>query len=1062
MALRSVVCPVHVGREAEVEALRQAAAGVDTEAGRVALIGGEAGVGKSRMVAEAQRLAGERGMRVLTGHCTDGAGNAYAPLVMALRRFTRTLDPAGLAEVFSGPASLTACLLPEAAAALGTEACVPSSPEDLDAAVWHLVRRLGAATPVMLVLEDIHWAGPDILRLVRHLAEEAPTLPLWLVVTYRVDELHRRHPLTPMLAHLRRLPAVDDLVLQPLDRDQQRSMLSALFGGTVVSDEFLDAVRDRTDGNPFFIEELSAVLVERGDIYRSGADWDRRALDEIEMPLTVRETLLARAARLPEEAQRVLRLAAVAGERIDPRVVAVAAGVDGVAVDGVLVAGLDRQLLVERRDAGGPAYAFRHALLCEALADDLVGPERHQAHRHVAEAVEHVHAADLGAVAASLALHWEEAGDRSRAIEARLAAARRAVADGAPRAATEHFERALRALPTDDERRLGLLLEAAAGTWMEHDRAVCVAFAREARLLAQQRGDRSAEARALRWLWQDRWRSGDSEGAMALNAEACALVAGNGDSVEAWCLAAQARGLALSGRRAQEARDLLPRAEAVAQAAGALEALSAIYNTRGLLAADDDEAAHLMEQSIHFARQAGARLTEAAARVNGGYVAVWNGAMDRAVEWLSQGLELEERIAPGQVAYTAAGLAWALAMRGDLDEALAVALPYVESGDIPARMVALTAVTEVELVRGDFAAARAHAEQNWALAERNGEGQRIDPARSHLARARIACDGPEAAEEFVDMVLEGRWLASYPGCHAFVSPDLARSLRLVEDAARLEPFVGAVRRLSSDGRDRHNTAAFALCQAEAAMLAGDWAAARERFATAAEMYAAMPCHQREAEAHLGVAEVALAAGDAAAAQAAARRAAGLAETLCSPHLAAAAQALAARGEVDLVLATVLVTDIVGSTERAAALGDRAWRALLERHHAIVRRELERHRGREVDTAGDGFLAAFESPARGIRCALAVVDALSAAGIEVRAGLHTGECERIGDKLAGIAVHTAARVAATAAAGEVLVSATVRDLVAGSGLGFDDRGDHDLKGVPGTWRLYRVAPLAAVR
>jgi class 3 adenylate cyclase len=159
---------------------------------------------------------------------------------------------------------------------------------------------------------------------------------------------------------------------------------------------------------------------------------------------------------------------------------------------------------------------------------------------------------------------------------------------------------------------------------------------------------------------------------------------------------------------------------------------------------------------------------------------------------------------------------------------------------------------------------------------------------------------------------------------------------------------------------------------------------------------------------------------------------------------------------DRVLATVLFTDVVGSTERAATLGDREWRALLERHHALVRRELERWRGKEVDTAGDGFLATFDGPARAIRCACATRDAMRTLGLEIRAGLHTGECEIIGSNVAGIAVHIGARVAALAGPGEVLVSSTVRDLVAGSGIAFEERGEHALKGVPEKWRIYAVS------
>jgi pimeloyl-ACP methyl ester carboxylesterase len=162
-------------------------------------------------------------------------------------------------------------------------------------------------------------------------------------------------------------------------------------------------------------------------------------------------------------------------------------------------------------------------------------------------------------------------------------------------------------------------------------------------------------------------------------------------------------------------------------------------------------------------------------------------------------------------------------------------------------------------------------------------------------------------------------------------------------------------------------------------------------------------------------------------------------------------------EPDRVLATVLFTDIVGSTEKAAALGDRRWRGLLERHHDLVRRELARFRGREVDTTGDGFLATFDGPARAVRCACAVSDGVRPLGIDVRAGLHTGEVELRGDGVSGLAVHIGARVAAAAGPHEILVSSTVKDLVAGSGLRFQDRGSHALKGVPGEWRLFAVEP-----
>jgi len=167
------------------------------------------------------------------------------------------------------------------------------------------------------------------------------------------------------------------------------------------------------------------------------------------------------------------------------------------------------------------------------------------------------------------------------------------------------------------------------------------------------------------------------------------------------------------------------------------------------------------------------------------------------------------------------------------------------------------------------------------------------------------------------------------------------------------------------------------------------------------------------------------------------------------------EGLAAAPVADRVLATIMFTDIVGSTERAAELGDSAWSELLARHHTLVRGELVRFRGEELDTAGDGFFAAFDGPGRAIECAAAIRDAVRTLGLEVRAGLHTGEFERLDGKLGGIAVSTGARISSLAEPGEVLVSSTVKDLVAGSGIAFEDRGAHELKGVPGEWRLFAV-------
>jgi class 3 adenylate cyclase len=557
-------------------------------------------------------------------------------------------------------------------------------------------------------------------------------------------------------------------------------------------------------------------------------------------------------------------------------------------------------------------------------------------------------------------------------------------------------------------------------------------------------------------LWQDRWRSGDSEGAGALAAEALRLVTGRDDWVEAWTLHAWARHLALSGRHSDEVRALLPRAMAVATRAGHVEALSGIHNTRGVIAKGEAETVEAFDDAVRFAIQAGVPDTLVTAVTNGGFTALWLGNMERALEWTRRGLEAAERTMPGSVAYCRAGAAWAQSLYGHFDAAAENAAPVLQAGDIPAKMVALTALTEVHLRRGDVELAREFAEENWRLAEANGEGQRVDPALSDLARVRLL-DGPGAADDIVERILEGTWA---PGTHAFVTPDLARALAEQGAADRLRGFLAVVGELTERDPSRHNHAALELCRGSLSALREDHAAALDAYRAAHALYAAMPCPARDAEALLGLARTQQSAGHRTAAAAAASSAREIAVRLQSPPLLRAADELLRRGQGESVLTTVLVTDIVASTERAARVGDRAWRDLLERHHAIVRHQLDRHRGHEVDTAGDGFLARFDSPARAIHCAQAIVQALASVGIGVRTGIHTGECEVVGDRLAGIAVHTAARIAATAGAGEVVVSSTVRDLVAGSGIAFDDRGSHPLRGVPGEWRLFAVTAPAA--
>ncbi len=1054
MPAHSAVCPVHVGREDDVRALASSLARVGRPSGpgRLVLVGGEAGVGKSRLVGEAVRLAESAGLSRLDGSCTPEASVPYACIVRAVRRRTRTLDEARLRELFDGPACLAAALLPEVAEAVGVPDSSPA-PEDLYAAVWQLLARLARPDGALLVLEDVHWADPDSLRLLSYLVGELADLPVWVVATYRLDELHRTHPLTAWLPEVRRRAEVDEVELRPLDREQVRTMLSEIFDHTEVSDEFVGVVCERTGGNPFFVEELARELVERGDVYHSGSDWERRDLADIQLPASVREALLSRASSLSPSSRGVIELAALAGDRLDPVVLAAAAGLSADEVDDAIRAGLSLQLLAEGTDAGLAEYVFRHALTREAFADALVGPDRRRAHRQLADALLRLHSDD-DSVAATIADHYAAAGDQEPALEQALRAARYAHRTGASDESDRRYDQVLHLLPSGqegDERRLALLLEAAGTADITELSRLRVSFAQEARALAASRGDPVAEAEALNALEHERWMAGDTAATLAMLHEARALVAGRDDYREAWVLRRMSRVLMLSDRLA-EAEALIPDGIALAERSNNQSALAGLHGTRMLLELYGPGFHTEREAALAAARAARDLRAELNITINAGYVALWCADFPLAERSFVTAEQIADRIAPRD-RYVHAGHAWLLALQGRYDEAVALASPLAEDAmAIPTRLVALTALSESVQRRAAPEAADTVA-LFWRLAQGSVENQRSVPAVAAQARQLVASDGIEAALPLFWQVAVATVNSGLRGSHWQFSPDCAIALAQAGRVDDLVAWVGRVREITDGDPNPHNVAAGALCEGVLAAVLDDRAGARAWYEQALQQYAAMPCPARQVEALVGLAG---AHDDEERRQGAAHEALRLARSIGALALVPAAELAVDASSGRSVLASVLFTDIVGSTALAARLGDQGWADLLERHHAIVRRELARAGGREIDTAGDGFLAAFGTPAQAIRGAVAIRDSLAAAGIPIRAGLHTGEARESGEKLTGLTVHIASRVMQAAGDGEVLVSGTVRDLVVGSALAFADRGVRELKGVPGEWHLYALS------
>lgn len=894
---RFIVCPVHIGRVREVEALRHVASQVAGGAGRTLLISGEVGVGKTRMAEEAQRIAREAGFVVLGAGCVEGATTAYAPVATALRRHTRRLGLDETRALFAGPARMVAALLPEVAGDVGVESVAPGlSADDLHAAMWHLLTRVSGGGPLLLLIEDLHWASTDMLRLYAALVRETRELPVWLVGTYRSDEITRHHPLSEMLVGLSRDRCYEEMRLEPLGRNELRDMLAAIFDGEEIGDEFVDAVWRRSSGSPFFVEEMCRVLVEQGDVFREEGRWARRELDDIEMPVTVREAVLARTRRLPHDTVAALQIAAIAGELVEPDVLRAAAELDAAAVRRVLTAAIDAQLLVEQREERRRQYRFRHNLTREFLAAERVGPDRQDAHSRVARALRDVYADDLPAVAAAVADHHEEAGEFSRAAEMATLAARHAVSERAPQEAIDRYEQALRLIGRDHvDARVALLVEAAEATVDAEDRRAAAAFASEAERLASERGDCVSEVRAVRVQAQARWWDGDVDSSLELGRHLASLVDGRGDRWELVAIGYLARRHALLDHEA-EAAALVERGLELAGALDEPVEESRLWETKAVIGRGDIEDA--IGNALAAARRAEDIGQEVAVLSNAAAIEVWHGSFDLARQRFETALVHCERLVTPREPFARAQLAVVLAFTGQLDEAEAVAA-QVQTSAVPVRREVLSALTEVANRRGDAGAIRTSAAELWRISE-GSETQTLMPALAARARM-LALEAPEAAAPaWAEAMERARTVRGARLLLWQFVPDWARALAGMAEADALVNLAAEVRSLVDDGAGHpNNEAAALLCEGLAnAAAGGDGRVVKGRAAlrVAIDGYAAMPFPARQAEALLALAALEMAASDASASAAAAHSAFDIATALgMTPLVDEAAGALRRAG-----------------------------------------------------------------------------------------------------------------------------------------------------------------------
>jgi DNA-binding NarL/FixJ family response regulator len=643
-----VASPAFIGRERELGSLSDAVARGRAGDAVVVLVGGDAGIGKTRLVAEAVDKAREDGSLVLEGGCVSlgsGEGLPFGPIVEALRRLPDVIAAGGagsisdIAELRSTETSDLGRLMPELGSGSSSDPGMYDRPDWVQARIFEgmlaLLRALGEQIPVVLVVEDLHWSDGSTRDLLSFLARNARTERLVIIGTYRTDDLHRRHPLRPWLAEMERLPRVVRTEVGRLGGTELVDLIAAILGHRP-PEELVDAIARRAEGNPFFVEELLASGI--------GEAAER-------IPPTLRDVLLTRVTALSEEAQRILGVAAVAGRTVQPAWLASVAGDEEAAIEGPLREAVAAQILTTDQSTRADAYRFRHALLAEAVYDDLLPNERrrlHAAYAALLDAQPVPEGADGASLLAALAHHATAAHDQVRALHAWVRAARAAADTHAFGEAGRCYERAIElwdAVPADD-RPTGVDASA-----LQYEAALCaivggrteraVDLARAAINGLDQERQPERWAAANERLARTLWRSGQMDAGLAI---------------------------------LQSTAAVLEHAEPTAVRARIMAAIAGAHMLRG----DHARAIDAARGAIEVSQAIGSRISEAHARNTLGTATALIGRCAEGIAILRDGVKLTREVQDvDDMGRSYANLSSVLAICGSSEESLAVALEGV-------------------------------------------------------------------------------------------------------------------------------------------------------------------------------------------------------------------------------------------------------------------------------------------------------------------------------------------------------------------------------------------------
>jgi len=1120
-----------VGREREMEQLKEKLADAFSGLGSVAMVVGDAGIGKTRLLQEFATYARLRGAQVLWGAAYEGEARLpYGPVAEALRDYVSRTSVETLRLAVTEGSSVLAALAPEVKVKLPDLPEPPPVAAEAEAyrlfqEVTEFLKNASTSAPLLLVLEDLQWADKGSCSLLQHLARRLAGSRMLVAISCREAELEPSHPLREALPHLRRESGFWELPLKGLRESEVRELITVLAEQELPQPLVL-ALHQETEGNPFFVQETLKHLIETEILYQKEGQWTSKApISDIGLPESVREVMERRLAGLSQECRRLLQVGAVLGRRFSLSLAQRVAELDEEVILRAVEEALAAQVVREQRQERRTYYQFTSTLLRENLYGRLSAPRRERLHLRAAHVLEEVYPDRLENYAAELAYHYREAGEGAPAETAyrwTVKAAQQAMAAYAPAEAVLLYRSALEladAVGLSQGEKALLLMDLAVAQRGAGDFEGRIQSAEEAAREFEAADDVAGAARAYSYLsgflaWQGQLQRG------LRFAEKGLELVGPTDRAERAVLLAYHAMTSLFFHRFDTTFKEAAEAEALAEHVTDPRTLGELFMPIAYL--------YCYACFPQKAREAGDRAAagyEAAGDVAAACYPRFPSLLSATVEgrvsatgpeWAEFRRVSEQRLA-FQPAYTAGFfVAWQRLLAGDLveserigDEVLALASEMRVFALVPgilehsaelmmltrrydeaeARLTAVQATYEAAeraaflpgpwpwrvrlcLEKGDMASARKLLADRpqWPFEEPlslGGVGNLLACGEALAELGEI--DGLDACyqrlRELNGRGIEFVWPCLVPRVIAMLD---AVSGRWDDATTHFEKALSLARRLGY----RLELAATLLAYAKMRLARdapGDAEAATAMLNEALQLYQDMGLPQR-AEKVLAVkvqAQEKVAPGLTPPPRAKRTMRSTIEQIL--PSALADAPSLARHSDEQGTV-TILFTDIEGSTALAQRLGDKAYHALLAEHNRILREQVARHGGHEVKSMGDGFMVAFASAARALSCAVDIQKAFAAynaerasahaepveAPIAVRIGLNTGESiEEAGDYF-GTAVTLAARIAARARGGQILVSEVVR-AVGGSlaGVEFRDAGRKQLKGIKGRQRVFEV-------